>query len=366
MANVDEVIGAALNSEDIYDTDDTDDTAAAAATNSIAGITNWLEAEVFIGSEFTFGIGGENINLPMEVLETSGVPGGIKALIEKHVTEFCKNTNKNKGLDYYCELAQGKVKWVNFKPYILTIVSKSLRKPIYWIRYDVDPNCMELQMQPMTYNEYSQNRVLLQDIVFKEASNKGFTPITDITGGGGHISFSRNMFDDNVETLIKFIILYSLEVSEGKLDDFDSLRECKDDENAPILTRQQMQVFKELLNPAKPENSAIVTSMDNFVQFMNEKVYIQLNEGVIAQYISIDQKKGGHAKSKDIIREFGRHYQAINLEHMTERDGSLRRIEMRRFDAQKDIYEFLRQVESLYKLYAAAKIIPIADVLALI
>ncbi len=337
MANVDEIISAAPTLGNVH------------------SITERLKAEVSIGSEFTFGIGGKNIDLSMEDLEINGVPEEIKTLIETHVNALHNIINKMLG--WYCNLESKVGKWGNFSPYILTIGSKSLRRPICWIRYDVDPNCMELQMQPITFNEYFQNKEFLQNIVFKIASKNGFTPIPDITGGGGHISFSRSMFDNDVETLIKFIILYSLEVREGRLDEFENLRKCKDDENAPILTREQMQVFK---------NPAIVTSMDKFVQFMNENIYIQLNEDVIDQYIRIEQKKSKRVRPEAIISDLGRHYQAINLEHMNERDERLRRIEMRRFDAQKDIYEFLRQVESLYKLYAAAKIIPIADVLALI
>jgi len=337
MANVDEIINSALASVDI------------------CTITEGLKESVFIGSEFTFRI--DNKEFSMEDLETKGVSSDINTAIENYVTELSTIINKMPGL--YCTLEQKDGKWRGFKPHILTIVSKSLNKPVCWICYDVDPNCMELQMQPITYNEYEKNAQLLQEIIFRIACKKGFKPVPDITGGGGHISFSKNIFDDDVDNLIKFIILYSLEVSEGELGVFEDFRRCNDNANAPILTKEQMQVFKKL-------NPAAKASIDNFVQFINENIYIEMNEDIMAQYISIEQKKGRHVNLNDLKRELGRHYQAINLEHMTERDARLRRIEMRRFDAQSDIYEFLRQVESLYLLYAAAKIIPMANVLDLI
>lgn len=223
---------------------------------------------------------------------------------------------------------------------------KSKTKFIWSFNIDLDPNCIEIQTQPITYNMFKILKPLFDIAIFNTARTLGLFPDPNPdTGGGGHISLDKvGAFQNNAHYLRNFLILYVNEQLTPK----SPVHECNDYINAPFLHELGSHVvdkFKETIaafDRLPPEQQTI----DFLVTTIQKNVYHgkfmpQLEEAIRAQ----DKISG----KKKLDSTTAYHYQAVNLEHMLKTDYTAH-IEMRRYNAQQNTCELDEQLKYLWNL----------------
>ena len=70
----------------------------------------------------------------------------------------------------------------------------------FWLRFSQDEGAVEIQSKPETIETWRKLKDRLQRDIFESAMKAGMTPavgIADNKNGGGHISISANVFDEN-------------------------------------------------------------------------------------------------------------------------------------------------------------------------
>ena len=258
---------------------------------------------------------------------------------------------KTVSLSFTKEVQNGNKKWseapYNPKKVIYKGYDAENRTEVIWsFNIDLDPFCIEIQTQPITYNGFKMLQTLFDLAIFCTAGKLGLFPDPNPdTGGGGHISLDKVCaFQNNAHYLRNFLVLY---VNE-QLTPSSPVHGCEDNINAPFLHELGLHAvnkFKETIaafDRLPPEQQTI----DILVTTIQENVYRgklmpQLEEAIrVQEKIKINKK---------IDPKIAYHYQAVNLEHML-RSDSAAHIEMRRYNAQQNTYELDEQLNFLWKL----------------
>ena len=210
------------------------------------------------------------------------------------------------------------------------------------VNFDLDPFCIELQTQPVTYDFYSRYMPLINQCFFARETCK--PDKNETTGGGGHISLDvETAFLNEADYLKNFLVLYTYRAKqESKKQESEAkLIESKDDWNAPFMYEiGEHLAFLELLkkyHTLARENATIEWLVEN----INKKVYTKLHDKLIEQ---------------GVIPQNAPHYQAVNLEHALSDSASQRRVEIRRYEAQENIRELLEELNELYQLLQSGRI----------
>lgn len=222
---------------------------------------------------------------------------------------------KTGSLSFKKEVQDGNKKWsvapYNAKKIVYKGYDSERRTEVKWFfNIDLDPFCIEIQTQPITYNMFKILKPLFDIAIFNTAQTLGLFPDPNPdTGGGGHISLDKvGAFQNNAHYLRNFLILY---VNE-QLTPSSPVHECNDYINAPFLHELGMHVvekFKETIaafDRLPPEQQTI----DFLVTTIQKNVYHgkfmpQLEEAIRAQ----DKISG----KKKLDPTTAYHYQAVNL-----------------------------------------------------
>lgn len=221
---------------------------------------------------------------------------------------------------------------------------KNNRADTWWVNFDLDPFCIELQTEPVTYDFYSRYHYVIDKCFFNFDGTKCIPDKNEKTGGGGHISLDvETAFLNEADYLKNFLVLYTYRAKQEskKQESKAKLIESKDDWNAPFMYEiGEHLAFLELLkkyHTLARENATIEWLVEN----INKKVYAQLHDELIKQ-----QVPPNHAP----------HYQAVNLEHAISSSSSKGRVEIRRYEAQINIQELLDELDELYDLLQRGRI----------
>lgn len=222
----------------------------------------------------------------------------------------------------------------------------------WWYVVSRDHGCLEMQTKPLgeseTYDTVMKNQIKLifeiavsddLKLSVEEARRGGSFQDENLAThrdiGGGHLSMdSKTTFGRHARAFRNYLVLYvNNHHYWGQYDD-DAL-------NAPMITelpRQFRQAFAQLIqdfdtaytNPNVPD-----MTIETLATRLETEVY-----RFVKQNEQIGQEK---------------HFQAINVEHLSERDPNKRRIEMRRFRAQTGFDDFLNQLRDLTRLRDEAR-----------
>lgn len=201
------------------------------------------------------------------------------------------------------------------------------------VNFDLDPYCIELQTEPVTYAFYDRYKEIINRLLFRRDTCRPYPD--EEMGGGGHISLDLvTAFDNNPQYLANFLVIYAVLGNDVKYKDH-ILRNCKDVINAPFMNEigeldEFIRVIREF-NSLAPDKA----TMERLVNDINTRVYTRASEGLCAM---------------DVLEEDYPHYQAVNLENVLNPDITQRRVELRRFEAQQNIFELLLELQELYKL----------------
>lgn len=208
-------------------------------------------------------------------------------------------------------------------------------QPETWeINFDLDPNCIELQTDPVTAEFYQRHYAIIQKLIFEMPEWRP-EPNWE-TGGGGHISLDlETAFDHNPQYLRNFLVLYAAAVMDSD-PRYDILRASGDIVNAPFM--HEIGELKEFIRVIEEfdQLSSDQANIEWLVNNINERVY----RGMCAEL-----------REMAIPMEDAPHYQAVNLEHLLEdTPAKQRRVEMRRFNAQEKVDDLLTELEVLFGL----------------
>lgn len=227
------------------------------------------------------------------------------------------------------------------KKVTLTLVCKGggrFLKETWTVNFDLDPNCIELQAEPVTYAFYDRHKEMIDALLFKRAT---CPPDPDWrTGGGGHISLDlATAFGNHLQWFRNFLVLYAAAV-KGDDSEFAALKYSGDAVNAPFM--HEIGMLSEFIKviDALDQPAPTISTIEQLAQAINTKVYTRIGG-------SIDDPK---LKPIDYP-----HYQAVNLEHIIGTPPHEQRMEMRRFEAQRCVGELLDELRVLFDLLAESR-----------
>ena len=313
-----------------------------------------IKADVPFGNEFTFRSSTFGFDISSLSLKNNSMIQAVGKNIERW-SEIAPQKIRAGSLSFAKEVRDGNKKWsvapYNAKMIIYKSYDKESKTEVIWsFNIDLDPFCIEIQTQPITYNMFKILQPLYDMAIFNTAQTLGLFPDPNPdTGGGGHISLDKTgAFQNNAHYLRNFLVLY---VNE-QLNPTSPVHQCGDYINAPFLHELSCELGKNvgndfinaiaLFDRLPPERQTI----DNLVDIIQKKVYHgkfmpQLETAIRAQEKIKENKK--------LNPEIAYHYQAVNLEHMRKTDSTAH-IEMRRYNAQQNTYELDEQLKYLWSL----------------
>lgn len=195
-------------------------------------------------------------------------------------------------------------------------------------KISLDPGVLEIKMAPMGIDSYKKFASDIQDAIFVSAANTGLFPWD--YQGGGHVNIGLSEIAENPLLLRNFLVdLY----------------------NHPELT---MGAWGYDTNNALPWHMTSEKSQEQFqkvIQKFDQGVFKKI--GGIKDFLKAVRKSfsnipfepyGVSWKNRSISRS--KHI-GVSLHHIDSLNKSEERIEIRSFRPQKDIYQFIRQIELL-------------------
>lgn len=207
-------------------------------------------------------------------------------------------------------------------------------QPETWeINFDLDPNCIELQTDPVTAEFYQRHYAIIQNLIFKTTECEPDPNWK--TGGGGHISLDlETAFENNPQYLRNFLVLYAAAVMDSD-SQYNILRASGDSVNAPFMHEiGELEKFISVIaefDQLPPDQANIEWLVDK----INKEVYRKMHDEL---------------KQMAIPEADAPHYQAVNLEHIINTPSAEQRVELRRFEAQRNVRELQDELEVLFGL----------------
>ncbi len=300
-----------------------------------------MQKTIKVGTEFTFR--KETFLFSMDDLAIE-IGGAHKGEIEDAGSQI-KNWT-----DYIMGLKGKNVKGIRVKDVCILTASKKHRSPYYdavkleltlqdlasapetwWINFDLDPMCIEIQAEPKPYSFYETYINFINEVLFNNSQCK--PDKNPKTGGGGHISLDyASAFLDTPCYLKNFLVKYASITAKRNSN---VLIKSADVDNAPFMYE-----IKEL--------DDFVTQIRAFNGLEQKDATIEALADRISNYV--------YKKMTQTLRDMGvkdsdaKHYQAVNLEHVYLDNPKNRRVEMRRFDAQENVNDLLEELDALYDI----------------
>jgi len=193
----------------------------------------------------------------------------------------------------------------------------------FWFQIIPDPWVLEVMTKPSTLSEIKAREKLIQEHVFDAAKAVGLRPSPKF--GGGHISISADVFDENPKLLRNFVVdwLNHAELSEGILEN-------------------------------SPESARSATEFSERLKKNIQKVLREFDDGKIRSAKVLSQRIFDLIDSSIYLKEeYGGREVAVNLMNMFQpTDGNnpaSRRVELRSIRAQKDSREYTLLTEMVSK-----------------
>lgn len=322
---------------------------------------NNIESNVLFGNEFTFRKTDGSFNFDQTALDLQGSPNKEQAEMINKIGTAGKIINvwvdKLKFLkcdNYTCNITNGNKKWKSEHYNAFRITFNDAATNVSWsFNIDLDPNCIEIQTEPISYNTFLTLQGLINASIFSIADSLRLKADENPkTGGGGHISFDVNTaFMGNAGFLRNFLVAYAKESQKISGEKHRFIVECEDLENAPYLGDLREGSINMFYNTIKEFDklSPGKKTIKDLVSQIQQKVYYNNFVGDMENILS---PRSG-SKQRKVDPELAYHYQAVNLEHVSEDSG---RVEMRRFNAQKSAAETIEQFQFLINLLLKSRI----------
>lgn len=195
----------------------------------------------------------------------------------------------------------------------------------WWFTSSKDPHVLEVQMKPMTVEEFKAHDSDMQDAIFVTAANQGYVPFDYL--GGGHLNIDIEAFQGNVLLVRNFIVDYwnHNELALGALS--------YDTNNAMPFSLQGAKYWAEVQERLNKLNSGEYFRMDP--------------EHYLYQFLA--DLNATRSSSTDSLREYWHgpqpaRYKATDMTFY-QATKTEKRIEIRAVRPQKSIYRWIKQIE---------------------
>ena len=328
----------------------------------------WIKEKMLIGTEFTFH--HKDFHFDLSDLEKNNPGKGIDVgnrIIADWTGKLIRTYDYKKSLSHLKVTAtntgRGRKKFENAAYSAVEIefcIEDTVQKKVVnWkVNFDLDPVCIELQTQPMPYQFFQDYGFFIDELLFHHIGEYGLTADKDpATGGGGHISLdARTAFSENATYLRNFLVLYSCE-AQREVSKVSLTEEQKIQLEKSFLTEEQRQLLiasQDIVNaPFLFERVNEWVPFQNFVSAFDTGAPMSIAQFVQGMHNNVYKNVTNeleHLLGK-VTAEDKQHYQAVNLEHIVDQG----RIEMRRFDAQKNVGELLDQLDVLFEILLMAR-----------
>jgi hypothetical protein len=221
----------------------------------------------------------------------------------------------------------------------------------WWWNADIDYGCIETQADPATRrtvggeggNDSEAINSIINTHIFSAASALGVNPHAEV--GGGHLSLDRTTtFGDNARWLRNFLVLYANQPNKWKAEDVDAF-------NAPMIT--------ELTTAGRRAFRDTIREFDVAWGGNNpwtiDTLINKLTTNVFKASHFTEPETEAEEKANPKRKGQPAHYQATNVEHVTDLDVTKQRLEMRRFNAQTSLEDLLNNMDALASLAAASR-----------
>jgi hypothetical protein len=203
---------------------------------------------------------------------------------------------------------------------------------VFWWRLDIDELCFETQTAPATAAQLGSDHIggIIRSHIFEGAARAGLSVDQSPSGGGGHLSIDLPTGTGGSGV----VLLQLLQSLQARISEW----------------RKQFRTQPDLLNnPWLEERKSGKELLARYGQALGA-----LEDGLMKGTLDLPAA-GSFLKSFD--RSLGEeslkfapkdrpHYQAVNIEHITESGGSAR-VELRDINAQKDHTELMTQLHFL-------------------
>lgn len=321
--------------------------------------------EIKIGTEFTFRKKGTNKNFEFSLddIEKYGCSSCVKhssmneayskinRWIEMISKKCCCQVTEKK------DESKGVIKTVKFdKMENQAIKDKDPLWEDFYIKFDLDVNCIELQTAPRDLIFWKKHSDLLDRLIFGIASELGMELDVSLEGGGGHISLDgSDSIGESAEYLINTLLIYNYVASdydlnnsilEGIRDDItkhnidQNGKTVEDDVNAPLMTKSQLQGLIKWFGNNKN------VSYGATIEYIKKNYHNAVKE---------EMKKQITKKDKRIDEELGPYYQALSIATMNSSKIEERRLEFRRFTAQRSLNDLFDEIQGLFSIINRAR-----------
>lgn len=300
-----------------------------------------MQKTIKVGTEFTFRKDTFLFSLKDLAIKTGGAHKGE---IEDANSQIKKWTN------HIISLKGKNVKGIRVKDVRILTASKKHRSTYYdavkleltlqdlaydpetwWINFDLDPMCIEIQAEPKPYSFYETYINFINEVIFNNSQCK--PDKNPKTGGGGHISLDYASAFLGMPCYLKNFLVKYASITEKGISDV--LIKSKDVDNAPFM--HEIKELADFIVQIRKFNSLEQkdATIEELANRINNCVYKKMTQTL----------RDMGVKDSD-----AKHYQAVNLEHVCSDNLENRRIEMRRFDAQEKVDELLEELDALYDI----------------
>ncbi|MEV6231383.1 DnaJ domain-containing protein, partial [Saccharopolyspora shandongensis] len=301
-----------------------------------------LGNSVRFGTEFTFkqeSINGLVVTSPPTDKEGKKLQEQISKKAARLINDWAKRveadarTLKGQGIDLEVETSSDGRKFTYTKD-----------GETWWWAVSLDDGCLETQTKPVPAAAFERGWIatIVDNDIFKQAKGLGFEIDKSVHGGGGHLSVDANTaFGGSPELFLTTI----KSLQDGHRDWKEAFQNAEDLANSPWLS--------DFPPPAGKSGSNALEAFGTEIQGLMAKVRtghldIPAATAAINEFnASLTNPALDHLNISDAakanIRSAPSHYQAINVEHMMDRDLGSRRLELRDIPAQDGRAELLKQ-----------------------
>ncbi|MER7079276.1 protein of unknown function [Saccharopolyspora kobensis] len=202
----------------------------------------------------------------------------------------------------------------------------------------LDHNVIEIVTSPYPASGTQDGQTLAKifdQYIFGVARQAGLE--ADVDYGSGHINLDlAHTTGDDAQLLMRFIDAY--------FDDADYFKsEDPDKSNAPFMDEFDEKQQNEMSGAYDAIKKEFQKSVGDQNPWSAQRLAKELTTRVFKHNIADEPK------------EFSSHYQALNIEHVDERDKEARRLEIRRLPAQRDRQHLIEHLEKIQELLRRAQ-----------
>ena len=298
--------------------------------------------DIKIGTEFTFS---------NRHLQTVRVGEGSEEKAEPFITRWTDYVRRRAPRPNVGPAAGAKSRYAQTFSYM---IGDNNNTPWSWT-LDVDEGCLETQTQPSTLPELTTDPIIkriISEHIFAGAREVDLAPDPTASGGGGHISIdAETAFGKSAEAFLEFCS--HLQKSYGGWQEYF---QDEDRLNAPWLVEMESTKGKKPLERFNASITDFLTQVGEGNMDLGKAVQEikKFNQTLINLEVEKMREDPRNRERVQNVAHNPDHYQAVNIEHMSE-DAGRARLELRRIPAQENPAKLKNDINFIFELISRTR-----------